>query len=260
MAIIEITYQRDPATGQVLFDSSGFPIYGTNAGANTYAQLRTRVLDEVLGSVTTDQANNAIQDAIQTFERQSFWFNNMRNFGAVSGSLANLQTVNGQEFYANQDLPVLVNMPHISKILVLAFGNRYPLNSRDPQWIDDQSISTTWQGLPTDWCWQSGALRIYPVPNGGYPLIIDATIRFPVMTLDADYSVWTNRAEPLIRQEAKRLLFVNITRDPDQAAAMQGEVYGNPGIGKQGALGALRRESTRRSAGPVKMRASRGYL
>ncbi len=257
---IQVTFQRDPSTGQVLFDANGYPQYGTNTGANTYSALQQRVQNEVLGSPQTSDIQNAIQDAIAAYERESFWFNQVRSFGGVTGSLSDLQTVAGKEFYSDADLPVLVNMPHISKISVLAFANRYPLNERTPQWIDDQSISTTWQGLPTDWCWQAGSLRLYPVPNGGYPLILDATIRFAPLVNSTDYSCWTNEAERLIRLEAKRLLFVDIIRDGEQAAVMEREINGDMNANKPGELSRLRRENLRRSSGPAKIRASRGYF
>ena len=257
---IQVTFQRDPSTGQVLFDANGYPQYGTNTGANTYSALQQRVQNEVLGSPQTSDIQNAIQDAIAAYERESFWFNQVRSFGGVTGSLSDLQTVAGKEFYSDADLPVLVNMPHISKISVLAFANRYPLNERTPQWIDDQSISTTWQGLPTDWCWQAGSLRLYPVPNGGYPLILDATIRFAPLVNSTDYSCWTNEAERLIRLEAKRLLFVDIIRDGEQAAVMEREINGDMNANKPGELSRLRRENLRRSSGPMKLRPSRGYF
>lgn len=260
MAILDITFLRDPASGQALFDASGNPMYGANTGAATYGDMQARIADEVLGSPTATNIKNSIQDAIAEYSSESFYFNNMRTFGAVTGSLSDLQTVNGKEFYSDQDLPVLVNMPHISKISVLAFNNRYPLIQRTYQWLDDVSMSVSWEGLPTDWAWQAGSLRLYPVPNGGYPLIIDGTIRFPVMVDDSDYSVWTNRGEKLIRTEAKRLLFREITRDPDQVAAMELELMGDPRTGRQGALGMLRRETMRRAGGPGKLRASRGYF
>jgi hypothetical protein len=260
VAIVDIVYQRDPATGQILFDGNGYPLYGPNPNANTYIQLQQRVQNEVLGSPTTTDVQNAIQDAILEYERESFDFNQMRFFGDVTGSSSDLVTVAGKEFYSNVDLPVLVNYPHISKILVLAFANRYPLIQRTPQWIDDQSISTSWQGLPSDWCWQAGSIRLYPVPNGGYPLILDATIRFAPMVANTDYSVWSNRAEALIRTEAKRLLFKNITRDADQAQAMELDLMGDPRTGRQGALAMLRRETTRRAGGTGKLRPSRGYM
>ena len=190
----------------------------------------------------------------------TFWFNSIRFFGDTSGSLSDLVTIAGKEFYSYQDLPVLTNQPHISKILVFAFNNRYPLIQRTMQWIDDQSISPQWQGLPTDWCYYGQNIRLYPIPNGQYPLILDGTIRFPVMSADSDYSVWTNRAERLIRSEAKRRLFVDLTRDRDQAAIMESEIYGNPGIGRQGALAELVRETGRRAGGPGKLRPSRSYM
>src|ERR1700677_342291 len=135
MAIIDITYSRDPASGQVLFDSNGFPIYGTNANANTYAQLQARIQNEVLGAPTATDIQNAISDAILEYERESFDFNQMRFFGGESGSASNLVTVQGQEFYSNVDLPVLVNYPHISSIVMVASSNRYPLINRSIQWI-----------------------------------------------------------------------------------------------------------------------------
>lgn len=260
MATIQLAFQRDSATGQVLFDANGYPIFATNTGANTYGAMQARIADEVLGSPTTAEIQLAIQDAISTFEPQSFWFNDMRYYG-VSGSSSSLQTVAGQEFYSYQDLPELINMPYIRKIMVFAFGNRYPLENRSQEWIDDQSINPTWQGLPTDWSWSGGALRIYPIPNGAYPLIVTGTIRFAPLVNDADYACWTNEAERLIRTEAKRTLFVNITRNPQQAATMSQELYGNPAAGIQGYLAQLRRESTARGGGGGgKIRPSRGYL
>jgi hypothetical protein len=260
VAYIDITYQRDIATGQIIFDSNGYPVYDANGGANTYNQLQDRIANEVLGSPTTTDIQNAISDAILEYERESFDFNQMRYFGDVTGSGSDLATVQGKEFYSNADLPALVNFPHISKILVLAFANRYPLISRSPQWIDDQSISTTWQGLPTDWCWQAGALRLYPVPDGNYPLIINATIRFAPLVNPTDFSPWTNRAERLIRVEAKRLLFRDIIRDADQVAAMETELMGNPGLGRRGILAMLRGEAMRRGQGSGSIRPSRGHM
>lgn len=258
--INEVVFLRDGATGQVLFDALGNPKYATNPNALTFGAMQTRVTYEVLGSPTPADATQAIQDAIAQFERESFWFNDMRTFGAVTGSLSDLQTVQAKEFYSAQDLQTLVNMPHIRQIQVLAFNNRYTLNERTQQWIADQSISTTWQGLPTDWCWNSGALQLYPVPDGGYPLIITGTIRFPGLVNNSDFNCWTNDAEWLIRSEAKRLLFTNIIRDADQAMAIEMEVYGNPRTGRQGALQQLRRETMRRAGGTGRLRASRGYM
>ena len=78
MAYVDITYQRDPSTGAVVFDGSGYPIVLPNTSANTYGALQARVQNEVLGSPATSDIQNAIQDAILTFERTSFDFNRVR--------------------------------------------------------------------------------------------------------------------------------------------------------------------------------------
>jgi hypothetical protein len=261
MAFVDIVYQRDPATGFILFDGNGYPVQATNAGANTYGQLQARIADEVLGSPTATQIQQAIADAIATFEGMQFWFSDVRYYGST-GSSSNLQAVQGQEVYGGLDLPSLAGMPQIKNVQVIAFNNRYSLNPRTVKWIDDASVSQTWQGLPTDLANSGGVgFRLYPVPNANYPLILDATIRFPPLSADTDFNAWTNRAEGLIRQEAKRLLFTNITRNSAQADAMEGEVYGNPARGRQGQLNVLRRESAARAGGGGgRIRPSRGYF
>lgn len=257
---IQLAFQRDSTTGQVQFDAIGNPVFATNTGAWTYGQMQTQIADEVLGSPTVSQIKSAIQSAIQTFERQAFYCNDMRIFGST-GSLSNLQTVAEQEFYSYQDLNSLINMPYIRSVYVFAFNNRYALENRTSQWMADQAVSPTWQGQPTDFCWEAGALRLYPIPDASYQLIVSGTIRFAPLSADADYNCFTNEMEQVIRTEAKRLLFVNITRNPTQAAVMSREIYGDPATGMQGYLAQLRRESTARGGGGGgKIRASRGYL
>ena len=256
-----VQFARDSATGQIIFDASGNPVFSYPAGANTYGAMQTRIAYEVLGSPQPSDITNAIQDAITEFERESFYWNDMRTFTGSTGSASNFQTNAGQEFYSWQDLPVLINMPHIRDILVLAFNNRYPLVQRTQEWIDDVSISTTWQGLPTDWCMVNNFLRLYPVPNGGYPLILTGTIRYPALVNSTDTNPWMNEGEQIIRYEAKRLLFTHITRDPDQAAEMRKELYGDPDDPRrQGVVAMARRETMRRAGGTGRIRPSRGYL
>lgn len=253
-------WQRSPITGQVLFDSQGYPLPLSQVGANTYGQMQSRISDEVLGPSTPDQVKNAIQDAIGTFEREAFWFNEMRWFTAVPGAPSSLNTNYGQEFYSYDDFPILIQLPHIRNIAIFAFNNRYPLANRTSQWMDEQSLSATWLGLPTDWCWEAGSLRLYPVPNGVYSLILTGVMRFAPLVNDDDSNPWTNEAEAMIRTEAKRLLFRNIARDNDQAQIMELELYGQPQLGRQGYLAQLRRETQRRAGGPGKLRPSRGYM
>lgn len=264
MAYVDLAYQHNASTGEMLFDVNGRPIFDdtTNQanGVNTYATLQARIQNEVLGSPQTSDIQNAIADAISLFDGDTFWFNTFRLYG-TSGSLSDLQTTLGKEFYSQPDLPTLISLPHISKAMVLAFDNRYPLIERTRQWVDDVSLSTQWQGLPTDWAMQGGDLRIYPIANGQYPLILDATIRFAPLANPTDYNPWTNRAERMVRQAAKMLLFRDIIRDEGQAIVCQKEVYGDPmSVRKAGEFAKLKAESLRRAGGAGKLRPSRGFM
>lgn len=263
MPIIDIAYLHSATTGEMLFDANGIPQQdpAANASANTYLDLQNRIQNEVLGSPSTQDVQNSVADVIAMFEGSSYWFNKFRVFGGVTGSLSDLETVAGQEFYSNSNLPALISFPHISKALIIAFANRYPLKNRTTGWVDDESVSTSWQGLPTDWAMQGGDLRVFPVPDGGYQFIVNATVRFYPLATPTDYNPWTNRAERLVRQAAKMLLFRDIIRDEAQALVCEKEVYGDPMMPtKRGELGRLKAESLQRSGGPGKIRASRGYF
>lgn len=254
---ITLNFLRDPTTGVVLYDTTGYPQFATNTGAKTFVDMQNRIADEVLGSITSTNIQNAIQDAIAMYERETFYFNDFRYLGGTP-STSDLVTVSGQEFYSQVDLPILTNSPHISNVVVFAFNNRYPLIERTRQWIDDVSISPAWNGLPTDWCWQGSSLRLYPIPNGGYPLILDMTVRFAPLVADGDYNCWTNEAERLIRLEAKRILWAEYLLNQQNADAIGMEIAGAPG--RIGEFARLKAESGRRVGGSGKLRPSRGYM
>lgn len=255
MSIVDVNFVRDPTTGAVLPDANGYPQIVADASANTYAQLQSRIQNEVLGSPTTSDIQNAISDAIAQYERESFWFNDLRFYGGSTGALAHLQTVAGKEFYSSQDMPALTTMPHIRSVVILVGGNRRILQERTPEWMDYSSMSPTMRGLPDTYCLSGGAMRLYPIPNGVYSLVLDGTTRFAPLVGPGDFNPWTNRAERLIRAEAKRLLFKDIIRDAEQAQAMELEIMGDPRTGRQGALAMLRRESGRRAGGgPIRSR------
>lgn len=244
------TYQRDPTTGQLLFDASGYPLVNA-APAKNYGIMQARIADEVLGSPTTAQIQNAIQDAIGLHDEGDYWFNSIR-YANVTGSSASFETAPGKEFYSDVDLPILVNYPHISKMQVVVAGTRYRMVPRTSSWVDDMSLLVSQQGIPTDWCWQAGAIRLYLIPSSVYPINFDGTIRFAPLVNDTDTSPWMDDAENMIRYEAKRLLFTHIIRDEAQATVMQGEVDREKTR--------LKGETMLRQAGSGRMRPSSRYF
>lgn len=230
---------------------------------SNYADLQARIADEVLGAVTPAHIVNAIGDAIAKYERTRFYFNEVDDgLGVVQAedqsSLTtsdglpltdanSLVTHPGQEFYAAPDYPLIGAMAEIDA-LVLVYGTdqRFPLRRRTANFMRDVSFSTAWRGMPTDWSWVSGAIRLYPIPDNAYPVIITGTARLPKLVNPADSNAWTCEAEELIRLCASGILYRRVIRDPAMAQmAMADEAQ---------ALASLRAETTKRGIGSGRIR------
>jgi hypothetical protein len=224
---------------------------------STFGTMQARIGEETRRPELLAETQAAIVDAIRLYETQSFWFNGVREGASVlqedDGSTLTtedgsplqvddaLRTVPGQEFYTDQDYGAIGLMPHITKIVLQAFGTvRYALRPQTSNWMDDHSVSTSWRGMPTDYNWSAGALRLYPIPNGVYPLTIVGTGTFVSPANDADTSPWFVEGERLIRCAAKRILYAETIRDPDMAMMeRQNEIE---------VFEALKRASARRGA------------
>lgn len=233
--------------GRIVHGTDGLPVYvsSTTTARRTYGTLQARIQDEMIdAAITTVHIQNAILDAIKDYEATNFWFNSIREDQNYSFTV-------GQEFYSPDDIPFLATSPHISILSVLAFNNRWPLNPRTPQWIEEQSVQPTWRALPTDWCMTGDTLRIYPIPDQSYPLIFTGTMRWPTLSASQDANPWTDDAERLVRYRAKAILFRHILRDDASAAIMDAE--------EARELRLLKRETTTRVGGPGRLRV-RGWF
>lgn len=231
--------------------------------SSTYGAMQARIADEVLGAVTTTHIVNAIGDAIAKYERQRFYFNEVRDgqnvlqtdtgttlTGSDGLSLTDSQslvTVSGQEFYSDADYAIIGSMATIDKMVLLYANNRWPIRRRTPEWMEDVSFSTSLRSIPTDWAWVAGSIRFYPVPNGAYPIFITGTARLPALVNSTDSNAWTQDAEELIRLCAEGILYRRIVRDAAMAAMCQQD--------EAQALQSLRSETARRSVGAGRIRA-----
>ena len=207
----------------------------------TYADMQARIADEIQRSDLTTQIQNAIQSAIQHYERKRFYFNELFDNGSWS-------TVLGQEFYSGATTPLIYTMASIDTLTIFAFNNRYKLQPRSAGWIEDLSVGVTWNGMPTDWCYVGEQIRMYPIPNAAYPVLTTGTQRLVALIQPTDYNAWTIDAEVLIRSVAKRILFTHVLYDQERAGIMVQE--------EQLALAGLQSESSQRVAAGGRIRPS----
>lgn len=209
----------------------------------TYGDMQARIADELGGrSDLSSQIQLAIQTAIAKWERERFYFNELRAANAFS-------TVQGQEFYGATDYAPLATLAHLDKVTVLVSGNRYTLSPRLAQYLEDISVNPIVQGQPVDYAYYAEQLRLYPIPDNAYAISLLGTTRFAALANTGDSNPWTLDAEALIRCEAKTDLYENTLQQPDLADRMRVLIHGDPTRpGHRGYLYALKAETARRAA------------
>lgn len=183
---------------------------------------------------------NAIQSAIAKWERQPFYFNDSAQF-----SLFN--TVIGQFLYLPSfGIPQLIQFANIARLHLTVAGSTYALVPRRWTYLEDISIGNQ-NGKPTDYAYFAEALRLYPPPDGAYPVSLSGTQRFNPLVVSTDLNPWTEDAYDLIRSEAKLILAREVIFDDDLAARMTLAIYGDPANPRQkGYLVSLQEETARR--------------
>lgn len=193
-------------------------------------------------NLTLTPIQQAIQNAIAKWEREHFYFNEVT-------SVNTFNTVVGQEFYTSSSSAFLGTNPHLDKVWVFISGNRYSLNSRTEQYMSDTSLNPSVQGQPIDYSYYAETLRLYPIPDGAYPITLEGTKRFATLSAGGDSNVWTTDAADLIKAEAKMDLLENVLKQADLADRQKKLIYGDPMIPTDhGYLDALRSESIQRPA------------
>lgn len=184
----------------------------------------------------------AIQNAISKWEREHYYFNEVESINVVN-------TVVGQEFYTFSSWPFITQQIHIDKIWVLISGNRYSLNPRTEQYLSDTSLNPNVQGQPIDYAYYAETIRLYPIPDGAYPITIEGTQRKSTLVNTADSNSWTTDAADLIKAEAKLDLLTNVLKQTDLAATQKNLIYGDPmNPQDMGYIHALRSEGVQRPA------------
>ena len=207
---------------------------------------RTDLLSVPAGSnLTLSPIQIAIQTALAKWEREHFYFNEI---GSPSAP-ATFNTVNGQEFYTASAFPLLATQPHIDKIWILISSNRYTLNPRTEQYLSDTSVNPVVTGQPVDYALYAETLRLYPIPNGAYPITVEGTQRFSALVNPGDTNAFLQDGADLIRAEAKMYLYREVLKNKALADDCHDSIYGNPMRPNEvGYLEALRSENVQRTA------------
>ncbi|MGH6954427.1 MAG: phage adaptor protein [Alphaproteobacteria bacterium] len=194
-----------------------------------YGAMQSRIADEIARSDLTNQVKLAIQSAIDFHERERFYFNE---------DTTTWSTVANQEYYGSADNAEIPNLVEIDALKINANGRTYPLLPRDFAYMDAVSSTTTHTGDPVDYCYFRQRFRFYPIPSATRTVTLAYVKRLSTLSISADTNAWMTDGEELVRARAKWNLFLNVIRNPEEAAFMKAI--------EREALSALRAETTRR--------------
>ena len=176
----------------------------------TYADMRARIADELAndGDISTAQINYAIQDAIKLYERRGWYFNQ---------KVATFTTVAAQEYYGASDLADIPNLIQIDAATATLNGYKNPLRPVDFLTIDDSQDGTV-TAFPNLFAYYKQEIRLYPIPDAAYTVTLSYVYRLATLSADSDTNAWTEDAEELIRQCAKRRIALNYLQSEEVAA------------------------------------------
>jgi hypothetical protein len=191
----------------------------------TRGAMITRIEDEIDDEDLTSQVGLAIDSAIKHHERTPFYFNQ---------KIVTFNTVAAQEYYTSADaadIPTLIHVRRMSAASSSLYQPVLPAEFANIDALQDGGVT----GFPCHFTMWEQKLRLYPIPDGVYPVKAPAIYRLAAVTDPLLGNAWYQDAEELIRQRAKYLLHMDVTKD--RAAA------GDAATLEADALKALKKET-----------------
>lgn len=177
---------------------------------STFGTLVTRIENEIHRSTIRTQVRDAIKSAIAHYEQDAaFYWNDERSEAT---------TVIDQKF---MPLPSdFVDFLGKYPLQITVNNSTYPLNRRSWDYLQlidlGNAISS---GIPWDWAYGDKQIRLYPIPQAAYSLLLFYKKRLTELSDDSDTNEWTQNAgaERLIRARAKWDLYSNVIHQIDKA-------------------------------------------
>lgn len=182
----------------------------------TLNDMIARIANELDRSdLSTTEIPQAIGTAVQFYQRKHFYF---------TEDSFTFNTVVGQELYGVADSAYIPISPRIQWLrLQYGGGVRWDLTRQTAEYIDQESASSDWRGVPEDWCYRQQQIRLYPIPSQVWPITAFNIVPDDFATTDTTYDgPWVNAAEYLIRTRAKIELLVNVIHMPEFDPELQG--------------------------------------
>lgn len=194
---------------------------------STVGDMITRIGDELEDTAFNSggQALKAINDAVKQYRGKRFWFNSVyaKSFTVAASTETAIPSITVTGISSTEPITVVDR-------LVIDDGdgaNYREVTQVDNAFIEEAQTSSV-TGRPEYFALVSDssgtAIRWYPIPDQEYTAKLTGLIRFAEFDEDADTNPWTNDAEILIRQAAKRIIMSDVTKElPPGSAPLPAE-------------------------------------
>ena len=183
--------------------------------------MKTRVADE-LGDRDdlATQIGYAISTAIDAYQKERFRFNEKRTL--------TFNTVASQEFYTsadNADIPLIKSIDYITMRDSTTSDTVFQMSPESIVRLEVISDNATNTGRPFEYAYYNKSLRLWPVPDGVYPIRVAGHIAVAEPASDTEASnPWMIDAERLIRSRAKLEIALHVSHDAEMAQAMSAAI------------------------------------
>lgn len=209
--------------------------------ANTLADLKAAVADDLSRTDITAQIAAAITAAIDFYQDQSLYFTETRASTFV--------TVAGQSRYTSADDADIPLYLDFEEAFIVDSSSEIPLDPTAPALMEYLLGNGAPSGRPTRFAYYEQSVWLYPTPGTVYTFRPLATVKVAAPAADGTTGNAWMQPSPyeLIRCRAKAFLALHTVNDTDLLVKMVG-LDGNGGACKV-ALDRLRRETTKKASG-----------
>lgn len=171
----------------------------------TLKTLRDRIIFETDRendeTITEDRIDEMIKRSIRFYGKRRFEFNEQSKTVTTTAD--------------NQYLDAPVGLLQDDLVQVTIGGHEYPLGKHSHITIADWHGASNTKGQPTDYCWQNGQFRIWPIPNQAYDIHVLGLYAEPDLNADDDANAWTDQGQDLICHRVKYLLGRDVLFDDE---------------------------------------------
>lgn len=179
----------------------------------TFANMKTRIADDLNRSDLTTQIGREINRAIKHYESEPFWF---KQTSSTCATVANQQTLSTSDVS-----PLPSTIKEIDYVEITSGSNVYKLDRKSIQEILDLTFSSTDKGEPTSYSLYQNKFYFHPIPDAIYTITIYFTKSYTALSADSDENDWTTEAEDLIEARAEKVIYRKILKDKIAADDME---------------------------------------